>query len=130
MIRYLSPDSSDVARRISVAHMTYSGMESSSKPMNSVTRFDGADEHDHAEHRGEQEAVELAVARLPHGARPRHESSTVPAAVDDEDQREHAREVVHRQRAGHDRLVLAPGRDRRARRRRRASSSVSSGTSV
>ena len=39
MIRYLSPDSSDVARRISVAHSTYSGIDSSSSPRNSDTRF-------------------------------------------------------------------------------------------
>ena len=39
MIRYLSPDSSEEARCISVAQSTYSGIESSSMPMNSVTRF-------------------------------------------------------------------------------------------
>ena len=39
MIRYLRPDSSECSRRSSVAHSTYSGIDSSSKPMNSITRF-------------------------------------------------------------------------------------------
>ena len=39
MTRYLSPDSSEPSRRNSEAHRTYSGIDSSSKPMNSVTRF-------------------------------------------------------------------------------------------
>ena len=38
-MRYFRPDSSDVERRISVAHSTYSGIDSSSSPRNSVTRF-------------------------------------------------------------------------------------------
>ena len=39
MMRYLRPDSSEVERRISVAHRTYSGIDSSSSPRNSATRF-------------------------------------------------------------------------------------------
>jgi hypothetical protein len=37
--RYLSPASSEVARRSSVAHSTYSGIDSSSSPTNSAIRF-------------------------------------------------------------------------------------------
>src|SRR3954451_11173135 len=37
MIRYFSPDSSECSRRMWVAHSTYSGIDSSSKPMNSTT---------------------------------------------------------------------------------------------
>ena len=39
MIRYFSPDSSDCSRLSSVAHSTYSGIDSSSSPMNSATVF-------------------------------------------------------------------------------------------
>ena len=39
MIRYFSPDSSECSRRISVAHSTYSGIDSSSRPRNSTTVF-------------------------------------------------------------------------------------------
>jgi hypothetical protein len=38
MIRYFRPDSSDCSRFMCVAQSTYSGIESSSKPMNSTTR--------------------------------------------------------------------------------------------
>ncbi len=38
-IRYFSPDSSELARRISVAHSTYSGIDSSSSPRKTVTMF-------------------------------------------------------------------------------------------
>ena len=38
MIRYFRPDSSDCSRFMCVAHSTYSGIESSSKPMKSTTR--------------------------------------------------------------------------------------------
>ena len=38
-MRYFSPDSSDDARRISVAHRTYSGIDSSSRPRKTETRF-------------------------------------------------------------------------------------------
>ena len=39
MIRYFRPASSDRSRRISVAHRTYSGIDSSSSPRNTDTRF-------------------------------------------------------------------------------------------
>ena len=39
MIRYLRPASSDLVWRSSLAHSTYSGIESSSMPTNSVIRF-------------------------------------------------------------------------------------------
>ena len=38
MIRYFRPDSSDCSRFMCVAHSTYSGIDSSSKPMKSTTR--------------------------------------------------------------------------------------------
>ena len=37
--RYFSPDSSEPSRRVSDAHRMYSGIDSSSIPRNSVTRF-------------------------------------------------------------------------------------------
>ena len=37
-IRYFRPDSSECSRRMCVAHSTYSGIDNSSKPMNSTTR--------------------------------------------------------------------------------------------
>ncbi len=37
--RYLRPDSSEVARRSSLAHSTYSGMDSSSSPTKKTIRF-------------------------------------------------------------------------------------------
>ena len=39
MTRYFRPDSSEVSRRSSVAHRTYSGIDSISSPRNSVTRL-------------------------------------------------------------------------------------------
>jgi len=39
MIRYFRPDSSDGSRRISEAHSTYSGMDSSSRPTKTATVF-------------------------------------------------------------------------------------------
>ena len=39
MIRYFSPDSNERSRFISVAHSTYSGIDSSSRPRNTSTVF-------------------------------------------------------------------------------------------
>ena len=65
MIRYFRPDSSECSRRISVAHSTYSGIDSSSKPTNSVDRVLRRDEHDHAAR------SRSAAARSTRRARPR-----------------------------------------------------------
>ena len=64
MIRYFRPDSSERSRRIWVAHSTYSGIESSSKPMNSVTRFSAATSTTMPSTDRQQQRVELALARL------------------------------------------------------------------
>ena len=103
MIRYFSPDSSERSRRISVAHSTYSGIESSSRPRNSDHGSGRCASSDMPADRGQQQRVELAVRRLPARRSERHASSTVAGA---------------RRRSGSG-SARAPGRRSAARRRRR-----------
>ena len=120
MIRYFRPDSSECSRRMCVAHSTYSGIDSSSKPMNSTTRS--------LRRRRARpcRAPRSAAARSTRPRPPRPPPPTATTAApprcraDDEDHRQRQRQVVDRQRAGDDALVVVPLPDRAARRSRRA----------
>ena len=78
MIRYFSPDSSECSRLSSVAHSTYSGIDSSSRPMNSATVFCAAASSDMPPSEVSSSAWNSPCAAS-RAASERHASSTVQA---------------------------------------------------
>ena len=94
MIRYLRPDSSERSRRSSVAHSTYSGIDSSSKPRNSVTRFVRGDEDRHARGCENSSRLKNSPGLASCAACERHASSTAPMPAPANANSSDEREVV------------------------------------